>query len=107
MGISKEHYLNELKKIEDLADQKIKAIQREYALSNAEFKIHDILFDERRSLTIKVDRITTYVGGKYEEPIAVYHGFELKKDLTIKKSETRQSFYGYPTFKLSLIKEKK
>ena len=88
--MEKEVYLNTLKEIESDYRSKIINLNVEYALSNAKFKVGDTIKDERWALTI--DKITTYKG--YDLPVPVYHGFELKKDLTPKKNGYRVSIYG-------------
>ena len=88
--MEKEEYKLKLKEIEAEYDAKKKALYKEYALSNAKFKMVDIIKDER--WTIKVDVISTYIG--FGDPEPVYRGYELKKDLTPKKSMERQSIHG-------------
>ena len=85
-----EEYKLKLKEIEAEYGANKKALDKEYALSNAKFKVGDIIKGER--WTIKVDTISTYVWCGEPEP--VYRGYELKKDLTPKKSMERQSIHG-------------
>ncbi len=72
----------------------------EYALSNAEYKIGDIIISVNDNDIIKIDKITTYQSF-YDAPMCVYHGVALKKDLTPKKNGIRNSIY--PNRPLTLL----
>lgn len=63
----------------------------EYGLDQARYKKGDIIKDCR--WTILIDRISVHknLSGCIEP---VYHGVELKKDLTIKKNGNRGAIYG-------------
>jgi len=88
--MDKEIYKAKLKQIEKDFETSKYALYQEYALSNAKFKIGDTIKDGRWAFVI--DKITT---SKYFDlPEPVYHGFELKKDLTPKKSMERVTIYG-------------
>jgi hypothetical protein len=97
--MEKEVYLNNLKEIELDCETKMTNLYREYALSNGKFKIGDIIKDDRWAFTI--DKITVYK--RHDLPVAAYHGFELKKDLTPKKNGKRVSIYGNDAELLSEI----
>ena len=88
--MEKETYLKILQDIEDEAKSRREKLYKEYALSNAKFKIGETIRDSRWSFVI--DKITTYKA--YDFPVAVYHGFELKKDLTPRKDKNRVAIYG-------------
>lgn len=83
-------YNERLNKIETDFKSAKNNLHIEYGLSQAIYKIGDIIKDSR--FTFKVDRITVYVSFGIPEP--VYHGVELKKDLTPKKNGTRAAIYG-------------
>jgi len=88
--MEKEAYLNKLKEIEDNYLLEKNTLHKEYALSNAKFKVGDTIKDDRWVFTI--DKITVFKG--FSDPEAVYHGFELKKDLTPKKNRNRVCIHG-------------
>jgi hypothetical protein len=88
--MEKETYLEKLKEIEKHFEVSKSNLYREYALTNAKFKIGDTIKDERWAFTI--DKITVYK--MFDMPEPVYHGFELKKDLTPKKNGNRVTIYG-------------
>ena len=88
--MEKETYLEKLKEIEQDAAVKKSNLYKEYALANAKYKVGDLIKDERWAFVI--DKISVYVG--YGIPQPVYHGFELKKDLTPKKNNSRVTIYG-------------
>lgn len=88
--MTEEIYKKKLKDIQEEANKATRRLWEEYAMSNAKFKVGDIIKDHR--WTLKVDRITTYVSFGLPEP--VYHGAELKKDLTPKKNNNRGAIHG-------------
>lgn len=88
--MTEEEYTAKLKAIEADYNEAKKQLYISYALGNAKYKVGDIIKDHR--WVIKIDRITTYKG--FDLPCAVYKGYELKKDLTPKKSNDYQSIYG-------------
>ncbi|SRR3972149_3709259 len=73
-----------------------RALYQEYGLSKAIYKVGDIINDTIR--TMLIDKITVSVSFGVVDP--VYHGFELRKDLTPKKSGERGSTYGNNDTKL-------
>ena len=75
--------------IGDFEDKK-RELYVDFAMTNAKFKIGDIIKDHRWAF--KVDKIT--VSKMYDFPEAVYHGVELKKDLTPRKDNNRVAIYG-------------
>lgn len=88
--MNEEEYKEKLKSIELDYETKKKQLYYDYALSNAKFKVGDLIKDERWMFV--VDKITAY---KFHSlPLAVYHGFELKKDLTRKKNNNRVCIHG-------------
>jgi hypothetical protein len=89
--MEKEFYLQSLKLIEeDYQIAKIK-LYYEYALANAKFKVGDTIRDERHAFVI--DKIVVSIINN-DEPKPVYHGFELKKDLTPRKDKNRVCIRG-------------
>ena len=67
------------------------ALAISYALSNNPYKIGDIL-QRKEAYIIKIDKITVDINS-YGIPGCVYHGPELKKDLTPKKNGNRESIW--------------
>ncbi len=91
-------YNEKLKKI-DLAYHQAKVgLYIEFAKSHEKYKIGDIISDS--TSIILIDNITSNKSFGLPEP--VYHGPELKKDLTPKKNSNRHSIYG--SNKTNLIK---
>lgn len=88
--MTEQDYKNETAIIEAEYNNKIKALNIKYAKSQEKFKIGDIIKDDRWAF--KIDKITCYVSFGKVEP--VYHGVELKKDLTPKKNNNRVCIYG-------------
>ena len=88
--MEKETNLEKLKNIENYAKLAKSNLNLEFALSNAKFKIGDTIKDTRWAFTI--DQITAFK--ILDFPLIVYHGFELKKDLTPKKNGSRVSIHG-------------
>ncbi len=84
-------YDDKMLQIENAFEIAKKSLYKEYALSNAKFKIGDMIKDYRSALVI--DRITAS-GPMFGKPEAVYHGFELKKDLTPRKDKSRVAIFG-------------
>ena len=90
--MAKEAYLNKLKEIQDEYETKKKELYREYGLSNALFKVGDTI--KGQNAIFIVDKITIYKMFSDNFPEPVYHGFELRKDLTPKRSGIRAIIYG-------------
>lgn len=88
--MERETYLQRLKQIEDDAQKAKQALYIEYGLSQAIFKMGDVIRDNRWAF--QIDKIT--VSKMFGDPEPVYSGFELKKDLTPKKNMKRVSIYG-------------
>lgn len=61
-----------------------------YAQSQRKFKIGDII--RHHDTTIIIDSITAYIS--LSDPMPVYVGKELKKDLTPKKNGSIEKIYG-------------
>ena len=83
-----QEYKNRLKESEDKHRAEIRALQMEFALKNAIHTKGDIVTDHIGS--IKVDAISCVA---YGDPQAVYHGAELKKDLTPRKDGAKRWVY--------------
>lgn len=86
-----EEFRKRKKELDEIHEKNLMNLYREYAHSNAKFKLGDWIKDERWAFV--VDKITT---SKFmsEFPSVVYHGFELKKDLTPRKDRNRVAIYG-------------
>ena len=97
-------YINKSKQIYADYITSQKTLDIEFGLSQAIYKVGDIVKDSVR--IILVDKISTskVVNGSLPEP--VYHGFALKKDLTHKKSENIESIYGNHLTELIKPKQK-
>ena len=85
-------YQNKLKTLEEVFKKDKQALQIKYALSQALCKEGDIISYTNTFTTIKVTKIGCDIS--YGNPIPVYTGIELKKDLTPKKSGEIRSIYG-------------
>lgn len=81
----------ELKKLElDYENQK-RQLLKEFCDKNNPYKIGDIFTDHIGS--IKIERIKYSFSLHWRKPCCVYHGIELKKDLTpTKKLKTREAW---------------
>ncbi len=101
--MEEKEYLEKLKKIETDFDAAKKSLYSEYGLSKAKCAIGDIIKDSRWAL--KVDKITAYIDF-FGIPEPVYHGFELKKDLTPKKNFSRVSIHGNNGVEILKTKQK-
>jgi hypothetical protein len=95
-------YKKRLAIIENSFEMEKKKLYWEYGMSKAIFKIGDIIKDERWALLIDKITVAKPFGSSIPEP--VYHGFELKKDLTPKKDKTRVCIYGNDN--VELVKSK-
>ena len=83
-------YRLKLRAIEDAHEIKKRKLAREYALSNARYKIGDIFTDHIGS--IRIELIKAYIF--FKNPECVYYGLELKKDGTTptKKMQKRDAY---------------
>lgn len=88
-----EEYKKALADIEAEKYRKIKQLSIQYALDTKKYKVGDIIKSNRVNVIIKISKITVY-SPLYELPMAVYHGIELKKDLTPKKNTAQNAIYG-------------
>lgn len=88
--MTKEEYQSKLKSIEFEFETARHNLYKEFALSNAKFKLGDMIRDSRFAFV--VDRIT--VSRLFDFPEPVYHGYELRKDLTPRKYKSRVAIYG-------------
>ncbi len=80
-----------MEKIEADFDSAKKALYVKFAMSNVKYEKGDIIKDSVKIIII--DKITAYKGFHLPEP--VYHGIELKKNLTPTKKGNRESIYGH------------
>jgi len=95
-------YKMRLQIIENTYEMEKKKLYWEYGMANAKYKVGDLIKDERWAFVI--DKIT--VGKHFGLPEPVYHGFELKKDLTPRKDQNRVSLYGNNSELLRAVGEK-
>ena len=90
-------YKRRLVEIEDIFNESKKELYIEYAMSNRKYKKGDVIKDSRWAF--KIDKITTSISiSSIPEP--VYHGYELKKDLTPRKDKSRVCIYGHDNVEL-------
>lgn len=102
--MERNEYLAKLKEIEEKCKKEKNAFILEFALSNAKFKVGDIIKDHR--WIIKIDKISASMITFSGVPDTIYYGVELKKDLTPKKSGERQSIVQYQTVEnITLVKK--
>ena len=88
--MTEQEYETRLKVIEHSFEMEKKKLYWEYGMSHVMFKVGDIIRDHRWAL--KIDKIT--VAKNFGLPEPVYHGLELKKDLTPRKDKSRVAIYG-------------
>lgn len=81
-----------LKKLSDEYESKKKSICIEYCKVNNKVSIGDKI-TSRHGESILVDKITFTMGFRRESPECIYHGVELKKDLTERKDKRRSIIY--------------
>lgn len=85
-----EEYDKLLKEEEVKYNESLSKLAIKYAISNRKYNIGDIL--QCRNIKIKVDKINwSFNYGGY--PCCVYVGYDLKKDNTPNKSNTRSKIY--------------
>ena len=89
-AMTETEYNEKLKKIEADFDKAKKDLYIEYATSNATFEKGDII--RRHMQILLIDRISVHKS--FGLPMPIYHGLELKKDLTPRKDRSRISIYG-------------
>lgn len=87
--MTEKEYDDKLKGIDEAYNNAKYQLYKEFVMSNAKFKIGDII--RWSDVTILVDKITVSMWGSY--PNAIYHGVELKKDLTPKLNGNRGSVF--------------
>jgi len=89
--MKKEEYDSKLSEIEDEMRAKKKSVACDYALSNAEYEVGDIISDH--TSIILIDKVKWGYGYK-KYPECVYFGYRLKKNnLTPRADESRDSIY--------------
>jgi hypothetical protein len=93
-------YKKRLQIIHHSFEMEKKKLYWEYGMSKAIFKIGDIIRDHRFAFVI--DKITVDKSFGFPEP--VYHGFQLKEDLTPRKDKSRVCIYGNDN--VELVKSK-
>ena len=89
--MTKEELKDKLIIIQREMDAKERAVLKEYALSNALYKVGDIIEDHIGR--IKIEGISWSVRYTGNDSIAVYVGTQLKKDLTPFKSGEKRTIY--------------
>lgn len=85
-----EEYKAGVKSLQEEFEQKKNQLAKSYALSQAIFKVGDIIKDNRWYMQITALKWSY----GYSEPEIVYEGVELKKDLTPKKNNNKVTVYG-------------
>lgn len=88
--MEKQEYINALNDVEIKYRAKKRKLASDFALSSAKFKVGDVIKDSR--WTFKIDTISVYLD--FNDPQPIYHGYELKKDLTPRKDKNRVCIYG-------------
>lgn len=91
--MERQEFDNKLKLINDEADVKKKALMFQYGMSQAIYKIGDVIRSNKIDTTIEVERIKVGVD-MMGIPYPYYVGHELKKDLTRKKNNSIGTIYG-------------
>ena len=91
--MTKEELKDKLIIIQREKDTKERAILKEYALSNAIYRVGDIIEDHIGR--IKIEGISWSVMHGGNDSIAVYLGTQLKKDLTPFKSGEKRAVYQH------------
>ena len=98
-----EEYKQQLGLITEDFELKKRRLNIRYAIDNARFKVGDIL--KNHNTTILVDE--NKVGRNFHGiPYMVYHGLELKKDLTPKKNGNRDSIHDDGDDEIELLTPK-
>jgi hypothetical protein len=90
--MTKQQYNDRIKEVEELHKINKLLVIQVYAYANNPYKVGDIIRDH--SHIIKIERIKFCRPSIGEEfPSCVYHGIELKKDLTPKKNQGNTVMY--------------
>lgn len=90
MQMTEQEYKEKLNQLELKHREDCKKLHYEFGMSQVKFKKGDIICDHRWTLII--DKITVNKSLGLPEP--VYHGRELKKDLSPKKINNEVCIYG-------------
>ena len=90
--MDKATYEQKLKELNDKFRSDERRLHHEFGMSQAIYKVGDIIKSASKS-PIKIDKITTYKS--FGDPVPVYHGLCLKKDLTPMKKMERDAIYGH------------
>ena len=98
--MTEEEFKKQLAKIEEDRDVAKRQLYVKYAKDQEKFSVGDIISDTVK--IILINRITAYVSFD-NIPMPVYHGKELKKDLTPKKNNSTGVIYG--NYGVTLIKK--
>lgn len=88
--MTEEKYLKEKEELLKKNEIELNNLAKIFVLENRKFNLGDMIRDHRWAFI--VDRITVSKLTRFPEP--VYHGFELKKDLTPRKDKNRVAIYG-------------
>lgn len=92
--MERKEYDDKMNQIKQKFDIKKKALQFQYGMSQAKYKIGDIIVNHNTETTIEVEKIK--VGVNIDSiPYPYYVGHELKKDLTRKKNDSIGTIYGH------------
>ena len=88
--MTEQEYKQRLKELETEHEAAKRNLMIEYAANNRKYKIGDIITNH--IMTILIDGFSTY--SSFSEPIPVYKGLVLRKDLTPRKDRERGNIYG-------------
>ena len=91
MAMSKEEYKSLIENANKERSEKIKSINKQFALDNNTVKIGDIITDGY--ITLKVEKITTFKSAYDEFPSCMYEGVKLKKDGTPYKNQEGNTIF--------------
>lgn len=88
--MTSEEFENSVKVLKEKHKNEMNSLKKEYAFANNPYKIGDVI--SGNTGTIRIDKIT--VGISLDGiPLCVYHGLELKKDLTPTKKMLRTAIW--------------
>ena len=89
--MTKDELNEKLQNIEREKDLEARKVLKEYALSNAIYKVGDIIEDHLGR--IKIESVSWSMNYGHRDSTAVYVGAQLKKDLTTFKSGEKRNVY--------------
>lgn len=87
-----EEYIVESKKLDSEYQKNKNELMKQYAFSQAKFKVGDKIQDPFSKDVIKINRLKCYIS--FGTPNVLYEGFLLKKDLTVRKDMSEISVFA-------------